>query len=187
MKIALIRHFQTRGNKERRYIGRTDEPLVPGQKTEKIYPPGEVLIVSPMKRCIQTAEIIYPGQPQILCDDFKECDFGLFEGKTYQQLKSEPAYQEWLNSGGTIPFPAGESSSDFKERCILGFKKKINMLFARKCESAALVIHGGTIMAIIEEFDSAHRDFYHWQAENGGGYQAKLGSDSLKLTEIRPL
>lgn len=187
MKLTLIRHFKTRGNQEHRYIGRTDEPLIPGQKVEKIYPLGEVLFVSPMKRCIQTAEIIYPGQPQIVCSDFKECDFGLFEGKNYEQLKDEPVYQEWLNSGGAISFPAGESSSEFKQRCISGFKKKMNMLFAKNYKSAVMVVHGGTIMAIMEQFDSVGRDFYHWQVENGGGYQTKLASDSLQLTEIQAL
>lgn len=187
MKLTMIRHFKTPGNLERRYIGRTDESLIPGQRMEKIYPLGEVLVVSPMKRCIQTAEIIYPGQSQIVCADFKECDFGLFEGKNYHQLKDEPAYQQWLKSGGAIPFPEGESSSEFKQRCISGFKKKMNMLLAGNCNSAVMVVHGGTIMAIMEQFDSGGRDFYHWQAENGGGYQAKLASDSLQLTEIHAL
>ena len=31
MRIWLIRHFRTQGNLERRYIGRTDEPILPGQ------------------------------------------------------------------------------------------------------------------------------------------------------------
>lgn len=38
MKIWLIRHFQTQGNLERRYIGRTDEPILPGQT-------GSILVV----------------------------------------------------------------------------------------------------------------------------------------------
>lgn len=187
MKLTLIRHFKTRGNLERRYIGRTDEPLLPGQKTERKYPPGEVLLVSPMKRCIQTAEIIYPDQPQIVCTDFKECDFGEFEGKNYQQLKEELAYQEWLESGGQISFPAGEAAADFKQRCISGFKKQMNMLFAGNYQSAVMVVHGGTIMAIMEQFDSAGREFYHWQVENGGGFKAQLASYSFQLTDIRAL
>ena len=34
MRIWLIRHFQTQGNLERRYIGRTDEPILPGADKE---------------------------------------------------------------------------------------------------------------------------------------------------------
>lgn len=46
MKIWLIRHFQTQGNLERRYIGRTDEPILPGQ-TGSILCCPEKIITSP--------------------------------------------------------------------------------------------------------------------------------------------
>ena len=65
MRWILIRHGKTRGNLEGRYVGcRTDEPLSPEgieELKQRSYPRAEWVYVSPMSRCIETAEILYPG------------------------------------------------------------------------------------------------------------------------------
>ena len=96
MKINLIRHGQTSGNLESRYIGTTDEPLCSaGMKalSRRRYPAHGVLICSPMKRCIQTAQAIYPGVKPMIMHELRECDFGAFEGKNYLELNGDPDYQ----------------------------------------------------------------------------------------------
>ena len=120
MEVRLIRHFATEGNLEKRYIGVTDEGIktecIPeydlkkeengrygkGNGREKWEP--ELVIVSTLKRCRQTAEILFPGAEQVVCDKMRECDFGLFEGKNYQELTGNPKYQSWIDSGGTKAF-----------------------------------------------------------------------------------
>ena len=96
MKIMLIRHFATPGNEKRQYIGSTDEVL--SEKTaflKRSYPIPEYIIASPMKRCVQTAKRIWgtdlSGCPIVLEPLMRECDFGQFEGKTYEQLKKNAA------------------------------------------------------------------------------------------------
>lgn len=192
MKLYLIRHFKTQGNIERRYIGTTDEPLAEGAERAAFYPPVEQVIASPMKRCRQTAEKIYPGCNPICCEDLKECDFGLFEGRNYEQLKDLEAYQKWLDSRGTLPFPSGEEHTVFKERCLGGFIQMVDMLCSTGCKNAAMVVHGGTIMAILEKFDAKRREFYHWQVKNGEGYAVNLDENDWQwgnryLTEIEKL
>ena len=110
MKIMLIRHFATPGNEKRQYIGSTDEVL--SEKTaflKRSYPIPEYIIASPMKRCVQTAKRIWgtdlSGCPIVLELLMRECDFGQFEGKTYEQLKKNAAYIKWLKSGGITAFP----------------------------------------------------------------------------------
>lgn len=53
MKLYFIRHGQTAGNREGRYVGRTDEPLLPESiealKQENM-PPVDMVITSPMRR-----------------------------------------------------------------------------------------------------------------------------------------
>ena len=68
MELVFIRHGKTRGNLESRYIGTTDEELckegidgIRDNLYKNIYPAADIVFTSPMKRCIQTAEIIYPG------------------------------------------------------------------------------------------------------------------------------
>lgn len=132
MKYILIRHGKTKGNLERRYIGcRTDEELCSDgiNELQKYgYPDVDRVFASPMKRCLQTAGIIYPGKPVQLVDDFRECDFGEFEGYNYEELKDCPAYQAWLASGGELPFPGGESRKDFSARCVKAFAEVIRVL-----------------------------------------------------------
>ena len=108
MIIYLIRHGKTKGNLEGRYIGRTDESLCEaGRENLKKYqyPQVEMVFTSPMKRCMQTAETIYPGQQYQCIEEFRESDFGAFEGHTYKELSGDVRYQAWIDSGGTLPFP----------------------------------------------------------------------------------
>ncbi len=41
-------------------------------------------------------------------------------------------------------------------------------------KSAALVVHGGTIMSILDGFAVPHEDFYFWQVKNARGYEIEL-------------
>lgn len=177
MRLILIRHGKTAGNLDGRYIGRTDEPLCPDgiqALNLKSYPQAAAIYCSPLLRCRETAALLYPGQPVEAVADFRECDFGLFEGKNYEELKENRDYQRWLDSGGHLAFPHGEGRRDFTNRVTAAF----DCLAAEWREngplSAALVIHGGTIMAILERFAVPHRDFYDWQVKNGDAYTAEL-------------
>ena len=119
MQLLLIRHSITAGNLEHRYIGcRTDEPLCEAgialaqQKSvefRRSFPAPELVLVSPMQRCRQTAEILFPHMPQKIVWGLQECDFGAFEGKNYQELSGDTSYKAWIDSGGTLAFPEGES------------------------------------------------------------------------------
>ena len=175
MEIALIRHFATKGNQEKRYIGTTDEGIVMDYAVfgQRQYKEAEVVIASPMRRCIETAEVIYQRAP-VLCEEFRECDFGLFEHKNYEELKENPLYLKWLASMGKDPFPQGESVEAFKERCSRGFLKCVRKLCAEGRKSSAMVVHGGTIMAVMEAFGVPKKEFYDRQVENGGGYLVSI-------------
>ncbi|MDE6102206.1 MAG: histidine phosphatase family protein, partial [Ruminococcus sp.] len=128
MIINFIRHGKTAGNIYKKYIGRTDEPLC-AEGVKEIesnkYPSCDMVITSPMKRCIQTADIIYPDKKPVICDDFRECDFGDFEGKNYLELSGSPDYQKWIDSNGTDTFPNCENPQNFRKRCVEIFLKVV--------------------------------------------------------------
>lgn len=193
MKLVMIRHFKTPGNLEHRYIGRTDEHLAAAEDVETgRYPDVEVLVGSTMLRCRETAERIYGRQPDFLEEALKEKDFGAYEGKNYQELKDEKAYQEWLESGGMLPFPEGEDTEAFRQRVQKGFEDCVLRLIGQKVKSAAFLVHGGTIMCILSTYAEETRDFYDWQVENGNGYQVFLPEEDWlsgrkKLVEIHKL
>lgn len=197
MKVVLIRHLKTPGNELRQYIGNTDENLsaravehFQSQKTP--YPTVQRIVASPMKRCIQTARLIYPNQEIETEEMLRECNFGRFEGKTYEQLKEEPAYIRWLESGGRIAFPGGEDQETFRRRCVAGVQKWVLNLLEEGIQSTAFVVHGGTIMAALSRLGEDPGDFYRWQVENGAGYEAEAVMEEWKagrtvLREIRQI
>lgn len=196
LELYLIRHWKTKGNLEKRYIGTTDEPVLSGSERDlwekrlhRILPDVSCVAVSPMKRCRESAELLFPGKKQEVCDAFRECDFGQFENRNYEELKNRPEYQRWIDSGGMEAFPGGESRERFAGRCVEGFVQKVTELQERKIERAAFVVHGGTIMAILEWLDHKQRPFYHWQAENGAVFYVRTEREILRGTckEIRKL
>lgn len=169
MRWVLIRHGQTQGNRERRYIGcRTDEPLCE-QGAEALrsrtYPPVARVYASPMKRCLETAAILYPGVPVEIVEDFRECDFGAFENLSYAELNGRADYQAWIDSGGEMPFPGGESRAAFAQRCVAAFEG-----IRAQQEDCALIAHGGTLMAIMERCARPAGGYYDFQVGNGCGF-----------------
>lgn len=172
--IILIRHGMTEGNKRRRYIGTTDENLCDTECLNRSYPEADLVISSPMKRCIETADFIYPNTKKIIIDDLRECDFGFFENKSFNDLKNNTAYRKWLESMGKMPFPGGESHSGFKKRSLRGFRKAVR---ENPDSNLAFVVHGGTIMAVMEEIFGDR--FYDYQVKNGGGYV--IDADKKKI------
>ena len=191
MELIFIRHLKTKGNRLRQYIGVTDEPLEQPVLLRE-YPDADTVVASPLKRCRQTAELIYPGKGQMICPGLRECDFGEFEKKTYEELKNHPAYQKWLDSGGAAAFPGGEGREAFVKRSVAAFEEAVRKLMENGCRRASFVVHGGTIMAVLSEFDREKRDFYQWQVANGEGFLAKLDETDWKsgkkqLTEIRKI
>ncbi|MCD8152095.1 MAG: histidine phosphatase family protein [Clostridiales bacterium] len=196
MEILLIRHGKTGGNQEGRYIGRTDEPLLETSRESLLLSPyrdfdPDVIYVSPMRRCRETAAVLFPdyradAEPQktpadcasaaprrspklIVCDDLREMDFGLFENKNYKELKEEPAYREWLDGGGRSAFPGGEDGATFRIRCRKAFEDCLEDARHKGVRRIAFVVHGGTIMSIMEAYGTPKSDFYRWQVKNGEG------------------
>lgn len=172
MKIYLIRHGMTEGNKKRAYIGSgIDEPLCEEgmrQLKEKDYPRADIIFSSPMKRCLMTAEYIYPGQNITVCEGLKEMSFGDFEGKNYEELKDNPYYIKWLESGGEDAFPNGESKKDFSHRSQSAFRECMRRVQqSENIEAVAFVVHGGTVMAIMDEYGVPRGAYYRWQLKNG--------------------
>lgn len=195
LEIWLIRHGMTEGNRHGRYIGVTDEALCTEGKAflQTIsYPQPKIVYVSPLKRCRETAQILFPERSLHIIKELAECDFGDFENKNYQELAGNPDYQAWIDSNGMLPFPNGESREAFRTRNLEGFERAVRECIHRAYTSAAFVVHGGTIMNLMEVYAEEERPFYQWHVKNGGGFRVLLDENRwqketrvLKLCETR--
>jgi alpha-ribazole phosphatase len=174
MIVQLIRHGMTKGNESKKYIGKTDEPLGEIGKRALLsaeHQSCDRLYVSPMLRCRQTAQVLFDGMEMTEVPELREIDFGAFEGKNYIELKDDEAYQRWIDSGGKLPFPDGEALEDFKERCTDAFLEIMKAEEARDADAKiAFVVHGGTIMALMERFCVPHKEYHEYMCDNLGGY-----------------
>lgn len=200
VKITWIRHGMTKANEEHRYLGKTDEPLsekgihlLEEKKREYNLDNSGFLYTSAMKRCVQTAEILFSQKP-IVIPSWREMDFGLFEGKNYEDLRDNADYQKWIDSNGTLPFPGGESRESFIRRSMEGFEEmladvlrhvsgdtsgaewQIEMPDTPDCDaievSVAAVVHGGTIMAVLSTLTGG--EYFDFQLKNGESYETVI-------------
>ncbi|MCI9392071.1 MAG: histidine phosphatase family protein [Oscillospiraceae bacterium] len=184
MTIYLIRHGQTRGNLERRYMGVTDQPLCPQGRAALADwrgPEAEAVYVSPLLRCRETAALLYPGAAQTVVPGLRETDFGAFEGRTYEELQDSPAYRAWLDSAGQAAPPGGESKEQVRRRVLAAFRA-VTAGHAPG-ERLALVVHGGTIMTLLEALEPGGQ-FYRWQAPNGGGFRCRWDGGVLTAEAV---
>lgn len=176
--LVLIRHGATKANIEHRYLGKTNELLskegemqLVEYKKLQLYPKVDFLFVSPMKRCIQTADILYPELQPVQMKEWEEMDFGAFEGKNYVELQGDKRYQAWIDSNGTLPFPKGESREEFIARCdkgFLGMIEKVKQIKETGHKTIGMIVHGGTIMALLSKYGKG--DYFDYQVANGRGY-----------------
>lgn len=169
MEILIARHGITAGNLRHAHLGRTDEPLcedgiaaltVCDTTVETVY-------VSPLCRTQQTAKILYPNARQIVIEAFAEIDFGAFENLNYEDLNGDAAYQSWIDSNCELPCPNGESRAEFCTRTCDAFASLVEEQLAVNARTIHIVAHGGTIMAIGEQFAQPKRSYFDWRVKNG--------------------
>ncbi len=179
--IHFIRNALTDENLEGRYIGHTDVELgedgkrqLLQMKEEYVYPPVDAVFTSPLKRCTETAKILYPENKAIVIDGFIEYNFGEFENKTAEELEKHPVFPKWLAGERGVEPPFGESNEAFQKRVLGTFEKVAEGLMKTGTTSAAIVTHGGVIMAILAAFGIPEYPMHEWITPNGCGFTIKI-------------
>ena len=180
-QIHFIRHGITAANTEGRYVGITDTPLsqegidkLRAMDQRYSYPGAPVFYVSPLKRCLETSKIIYPQVTPIIVPELSECNFGAWEGKTAEELREDPKFQQWLENGQKVAPPGGESGEDFALRVLGAFDKLVEGMMRTGTTQAVVVTHGGVIMTILSAYGIPKASFYDWIVGNGCGYSVRI-------------
>jgi len=173
MKIRIIRHGMTTDNEMHRYSGASDthvsergEVDIMSRAATGYYGPynGEKVYISSRIRALETLRLIFPEADYTVDAGLDEMNFGVFEGKTYEELKSDEAYQTWIsgdNSSNTCP--GGESFVQLRERVLEAWKK-----ITDRGENAILITHNGPIVVIREMIEpDTTLTFYDRSIKNG--------------------
>ena len=184
-RFLLIRHGMTQGNLERRYSGDPEEALcdegiaaISDLVRSGKLPTIDYLMSGPAVRCRQTAELLFPGMPHSIIP-MQEIDFGVFKGKNADELKGDKEYEAWLDSYCSADIPSGDSVEDFKRGCC---DKFIRLTESGAEGTTAMVIHGGNIMSIMEEFALPRKGFYDYHIPNCGFFLCRFENGKL-ITE----
>lgn len=179
--IHFIRNALTDENLEGRYIGHTDVALsdegkeqLAQMKNGLIYPPVEALFTSPLKRCKDTAAILYPENKPIIIDGLIEYNFGEFENKTAEQLEKYEEFPRWLAGEKGAKPPYGESNDEFTKRVCDTFEKIAEGLMKTGTTSTAIITHGGVIMTLLTAYGIPEYPMHEWLTPNGCGFTVKL-------------
>ena len=184
MKLVLLRHGLTGANEKHLYCGATDIGLSAAgketlqlRKKETAYPDvsGMHIITSGMRRCEETLSLLFGDVPHEADPAFREMDFGVFEMRSYDEMKGDPVYIAWITGDNEKNVaPGGESGEIMAVRVLEGLGRLLT-----DGRDTMLVTHGGVIAVIMAQlFPSEGKNRYEWQPSPGGGYVVDFSADS---------
>lgn len=166
--LFLVRHGETELNKKKAYQGWIDSELTKEGilqcrvlRSKLCEERFDAVITSPVKRVLTSAQIItgLDTRDLVLFEEFKELNFGQWEGMNYKDI--ERIYPEewklWSKDWVNYAIPGGESFSIFSERVKAGL---VQMMQNYKDKTILLVSHEGTLKAITLLL--LHLDFEHY-------------------------
>ena len=154
--VYLIRHGETRDNREGIFRGRSEVPLsaaglrqagelhayFSGLQVERVFS-------SPLKRAAETAAICFPGRAIELQELVNNLDLGRWTGRGKKEIaRDEPeAWRRWLEEPEKMSFPGGESLAAVKARA----RHFNRLLAAANEERIAVVSHRSVLKALLAE------------------------------------
>lgn len=187
MKLTMIRHGITEGNKNGLYYGSTDLPLLEeGKKAlealkgELHYPKAKHYYTSGMLRAEQSFKIIYGDIPHGILPGLREIDLGDFEMRTYEQLKDDPDFIAWITGDNEANIcPNGESGDGVTQRALAELEPII-----AAGEDAVIITHSGVIGGVLRRlFKKGTR--YDYRVDPGYGFTVEfINGEPVSLEKV---
>ncbi|MCT2281071.1 bifunctional RNase H/acid phosphatase [Micromonospora chalcea] len=170
-RLILVRHGETERTVQKHYSGRGDVPLTERGRAQArataarvaaLAPSVAAVVSSPLSRCTATAEAIAAqvGNPPVRTDDdLIECDFGVWEGHTFAEVRERWAAEldAWLASTRVAP-PKGESFVAVAERTGRAVDR---LRSAYPGETVVVVSHVSPIKLVLRDALAAGDAFLH--------------------------
>lgn len=177
-RLSIFRHGRTEANDKGIYIGKTDYSLSETgrqeliEKTDEfIYPKVQRVYSSPLKRCIETSEILFPEREMITVNDLRELDFGDFEGKSVDELINREDYKKWLKGGVENTPPNGESIQDMTLRIFTALNQIILNMMSEDFTHCAVITHSGIITNMLTCFGIPKYNAKDLACDAGEGFE----------------
>lgn len=167
--IFLVRHGRSSANQRGLLAGRAPNVkldavgLLQAKALSTAFSgsPIDLLISSPLERCLHTAELINQGQKKkqkiFKSAQFIECDYGKWTNKRLSSLSKLPLWKIIQTQPSQVTFPAGESLLNMSNRVINGLNQVLFDL-KKKPSKIVIVTHADLIKALIANALGLHLD-----------------------------
>ena len=194
IELVIIRHGQTPGNAERRYVGcASDQPLSEAGREQALqaqsFPQVSKVYVSKLRRTHETAALMFPHAEQVVVEGIHEMDFGVFTGRSADEMEEDEQYREWVEGWCEGVCPGGESKAQFNERICAAMKAFLLDAASRGEHALYMVAHGGTLMAFLGAYGGVEGKYYEWNVGNCRGYRLgiQIEGDDVRISSIELL
>ncbi len=153
-RLVIVRHGETVGESSIRYHGINDVELsdlgrvqAEEARLSLLDDSFDELVASPLVRASETAALIAPGKSVHIETDFREVNFGRWEGLTREEIAvlDPELHDEWQRNPQVFGYPGGESRHEFRARVERG----LGRLLAGDARSVLLVAHKGVIRILV--------------------------------------
>lgn len=180
ISLYLIRHGECEGAGT--YIGRGSDVSLTDEGSRGIFQISRILkeqgvkadliLSSPMRRAVQSAQIICDTLQTgyKLIPGLEECDFGRWEGRTFDQIAATEGkkLEEWIGDPVHINPPGGESLRDLQKRVrnSMGFIN--NLIVDEKKREIVVVSHRGPLIILLLEYlGTGLEHFWNYRMDRG--------------------
>lgn len=198
-RVFLVRHGQSTFNKQHRFQGRSDEPVLTGAGASAAAVTGSHLarfrfdevITSPLRRAHVTAEIIREAlrdtPPLEVSQDLRELDLGMWQGMSMQAVEQiyPEAFRTWRHRPDQLQLTAVDGSAFFPVRDLFEQAQRFwrRLLSHESGKTILLVTHGGTARALISTAAGIGMEQFHsLQHSNLGISILEFSNDSGTAT-----
>lgn len=184
--VILVRHGRTTANASGVLAGRTPSVFLDQTGEEQAMRTAERLaavplaavVTSPLERCVQTANFTLQLQdkaPELLLEpEISECDYGLWQGRTLQDLAGEDLWKQVQSTPSAVTFPEGESMAGMQARAVAAIRRHDAAIEAEHGSGAvwAAFSHGDIIKSVLADALGMHLDLF--QRLNAGPASASI-------------
>jgi broad specificity phosphatase PhoE len=155
-RLVLVRHGETDGESSKRFHGVGDPALSREGEEQMREVAGELrtlrfdrVVASPLRRSWGAARIVGGGAPVAIESDFREIDFGRWEGLTREEIQAtDPIlYEDWHHGHANFEFPNGEPRAEFRARVEAGLQRLIDS----GAGTVLVVAHKGVVRTVAEK------------------------------------
>jgi len=140
------------------------------------YEAVQKVYLSPLKRCLQTKDILYKDNYSEIVNDLIDLDIGDFDGVPIGSLENDENYINWLGNTKENTPPNGEDFTIFENRVKNVLNYIIMDMMKRKITKASVITHSMVLMNLLTRFGLPQLEPFRWMIGNGKGVTVLVNS-----------